>query len=92
MLNAKRYRALKYRGPGTDLTLGLPDGHIWMSGQSTSRTGIRFAPNLPTEEVFTIADRTGVDGTVRAYRCILCGKARELAAVASAKLRALGGR
>jgi len=73
MLNAKRYRALKYRGPGTDLTLGLPDGHIWMSGQSTSRTGIRFAPNLPTEEVFTIADRTGVDGTVRSSKPLSYG-------------------
>jgi leucyl aminopeptidase (aminopeptidase T) len=37
--------------------LVLPDGHIWVSGASTSRNGITFVPNLPTEEVFTIADR-----------------------------------
>ena len=53
-LNAKRYSALKYAGPGTDLTIGLPDGHLWVSGRSESRSGIAFAPNLPTEEVFTM--------------------------------------
>ena len=73
LLNGKSYRALKYRGPGTDLTLGLPQGHIWMSGQSTSRNGIRFAPNLPTEEVFTIADRADVNGTVRSSKPLSYG-------------------
>jgi aminopeptidase len=56
-LNSKRYAALKYTGPGTDLTLGLPDGHIWVSGRSASRNGIPFTANLPTEEVFTIAHK-----------------------------------
>jgi aminopeptidase len=73
ILNQKRYRALAYRGPGTELTLGLPAGHIWMSGQSTSRNGIRFAPNLPTEEVFTIADRVHVNGTVRSSKPLSYG-------------------
>ena len=72
-LNRKRYSALKYRGPGTELTLGLPTGHIWVSGQSTSRQGIPFAPNLPTEEVFTIAHRSRVDGTVRATKPLSYG-------------------
>jgi len=72
-LNGKRYRALTYRGPGTDLSLGLPEGHIWMSGQSTSRSGIQFAPNLPTEEVFTIADRARVNGTVRSSKPLSYG-------------------
>jgi aminopeptidase len=67
-LNRRRYTALKYSGPGTDLTLGLPAGHIWKSGASTSKSGIRFVPNLPTEEVFTIADRHRVDGTVRSTK------------------------
>lgn len=67
-LNARRYTALRFSGPGTDLTVGLPDGHIWVSGASTSRQGIRFVPNLPTEEVFTIADRHRVDGTVRSTK------------------------
>jgi aminopeptidase len=67
-LNERRYSALKYRGPGTDFTVGLPSGHIWVSGASTSRNGITFVPNLPTEEVFTIADRARVEGTVRATK------------------------
>ena len=53
-LNRRRYAALKYTGPGTDLTLGLPAGHIWVGGSSASSSGIRFVPNLPTEEVFTM--------------------------------------
>jgi aminopeptidase len=72
-LNDRRYDALKYRGPGTDLTLGLPEGHIWVSGQSTSRNGILFAPNLPTEEVFTMAHRTRVDGVVRSSKPLSYG-------------------
>jgi aminopeptidase len=67
-LNARRYSALRFSGPGTDLTVGLPPGHIWVSGASTSRQGIRFVPNLPTEEVFTIADRHRVAGVVRSTK------------------------
>ncbi len=72
-LNAKRYSALKYTGPGTDLTLGLPEGHIWVSGRSASRGGIPFTANLPTEEVFTIAHKDRVDGTVRASKPLSYG-------------------
>src|SRR5262249_20862279 len=67
-LNRDRFSALRFFGPGTDLTVGLPAGHIWVSGASTSRNNIRFVPNLPTEEVFTIADRHRVSGTVRATK------------------------
>jgi aminopeptidase len=72
-LNTKRYSALKYMGPGTDLTLGLPDGHMWVSGRSASRNGIPFTANLPTEEVFTIAHKDRVDGTVRASKPLSYG-------------------
>jgi aminopeptidase len=72
-LNAKQYSALKYRGPGTDLTLGLPHGHVWVSGRSASRNGIPFTANLPTEEVFTIAHKDRVDGTVRASKPLSYG-------------------
>jgi aminopeptidase len=72
-LNTKRYAALKYTGPGTDLTLGLPDGHMWVSGRSASRNGIPFTANLPTEEVFTIAHKDRVDGTVRASKPLSYG-------------------
>jgi len=63
-LNAKQYSALRYRGPGTSLTIGLPAGHVWVGGRSSSASGIRFAPNLPTEEVFTMPHKDRVDGTV----------------------------
>ena len=72
-LNAKRYSALKYTGPGTDLTLGLPEDHVWVSGRSASRNGIPFTANLPTEEVFTIAHKDRVDGTVRASKPLSYG-------------------
>jgi aminopeptidase len=67
-LNRKRYAALRFRGPGTDLTVGLPAGHIWVSGESVTQSGIKFVANLPTEEVFTIADRGRVDGIVHATK------------------------
>lgn len=63
-LNARRYAALRYSGPGTRLTIGLPDGHRWEGGPSRSQNGIRFTPNLPTEEVFTMPHKDRVDGTV----------------------------
>ena len=72
-LNERRYDALKYRGDGTDFTLGLPERHVWVSGQSTSRNGILFAPNLPTEEVFTMAHRSRVDGVVRSSKPLSYG-------------------
>jgi aminopeptidase len=72
-LNAKRYSALAYRGPGTSLTIGLPDGHQWVSGRSESRSGIPFAPNLPTEEVFTMPHKDRVDGVVRSSKPLSYG-------------------
>ncbi len=72
-LNQQRYTALTYRGPGTELTLGLPDGHQWVSGRSTSLQGIPFAPNLPTEEVFTMPHRDRVDGTVTSTKPLSYG-------------------
>ena len=67
-LTTRAYRDLRFTGPGTNLTVGLPAGHIWMGGAAVSRNRIRFVPNLPTEEVFTIADRHRVSGTVRATK------------------------
>jgi aminopeptidase len=52
-LNGQRFKALHYSGPGTDLTIGLADGHEWVGGASTAKNGIICNPNIPTEEVFT---------------------------------------
>jgi aminopeptidase len=73
LLNRKQYSALRYRGPGTNLTIGLPDGHLWVSGQSMSASGILFAPNLPTEEVFTMPHKDRVHGTIRASKPLSYG-------------------
>ena len=52
-LNGQRFHALQYSGPGTDLTIGLADGHEWEGGASTAKNGITCNANIPTEEVFT---------------------------------------
>jgi aminopeptidase len=72
-LNTRKYSALKYTGPGTDLTLGLPEGHIWVSGRTASRSGIPFTANLPTEEVFSMAHKDRVDGWVRSSKPLSYG-------------------
>jgi aminopeptidase len=64
-LNERRFDALRYRGPGTDLTIGLHPESTWMAASDEVR-GIEFVPNMPTEEVFTTPDARRADGTVRA--------------------------
>ncbi len=66
LLDAKQYRALRYRGPGTDLELGLPADHRWLGGLSHDPQGRAFVANLPTEEVFTLPHRERAEGWVAA--------------------------
>ena len=63
-LNAKRFESLHFKGPGTDLTVGLADGHEWHGGASTAKNGITCNPNIPTEEVFTTPHAHRVSGYV----------------------------
>ena len=63
-LNGQRFHALQYSGPGTDLTVGLADGHEWEGGASTAKNGITCNPNIPTEEVFTTPHARRVSGHV----------------------------
>ena len=63
-IQAKKYAALHYRSDTTDFTLGLPDGHKWISAQSLAENGVVFTANMPTEEVFTLPDRHRADGVV----------------------------
>ncbi|MFC6465116.1 aminopeptidase [Marinilactibacillus sp. GCM10026970] len=63
-LNKEQFVALHYTGPGTDLTVGLPDGHLWEGAGSFNVRGERFMANMPTEEVFTAPDANRVDGVV----------------------------
>ena len=63
-LNEKRYSALHFRGPGTDLRVGLADGHLWLGGGTTARNGRYCIPNMPTEEVFTTPHKDRTEGRV----------------------------
>lgn len=67
-LNEQKFDALQYTGPGTDLRLGLAEGHIWKGGASPALNGIICQPNIPTEEVFTCPHAYKVDGTVSATK------------------------
>ena len=63
-LNEQRYAALHFRGPGTDLRVGLADDHLWLGGGTTAGNGRYCIPNLPTEEVFTTPHKDRVEGRV----------------------------
>jgi aminopeptidase len=63
-LNERRFDHLRYRGPGTDLTIGLHQNGVWQAALDES-IGIEHVANMPTEEVFTTPDARRVDGTVR---------------------------
>ena len=64
-LNAYRFRSLHYKNSlGTDLTVELPEGHLWQSGEEKTPGGQPFVANMPTEEIFTAPLRTGVNGIV----------------------------
>ena len=67
-LNGQRFAALHYSGPGTDLTVGLADGHAWVGGATEARNGVLCTPNIPTEEVFTTPHAERVEGTVRSTK------------------------
>jgi aminopeptidase len=67
-LNDKRFSALHFTGPGTDLTVGLADGHEWHGGASVAKNGVTCNPNIPTEEVFTTPHARKVDGYVRSTK------------------------
>jgi aminopeptidase len=72
-LNEKCYAKLHYTAPGTDLTIELPKGHIWVGGGSTNEKGAAFMANMPTEEVFTAPLRNGVNGTVASTKPLSYG-------------------
>ncbi|WP_342417815.1 aminopeptidase [Paenibacillus sp. FSL R10-2782] len=63
-LNHKNYKSLHYRAPGTDLRIELAERHIWRGGGGENAQGIYTVANMPTEEVFTMPKRTGVNGYV----------------------------
>lgn len=65
-LNSKRYTGLHYKGPGTDLRIGLPETQHWSGAQESFENGITGTVNIPTEEVFAAPHKDRVEGIVTA--------------------------
>lgn len=64
-LNRNNFKFLHYKNSlGTDLRIELPENHIWLGGSDLTPDGIEFIANMPTEEVFTLPKKNGVNGTV----------------------------
>ena len=68
-LNDNDFASLHYTNElGTDLTIELPEGHLWAGGSEMAATHVPFVANLPTEEVYTLPKRDGVTGRVVASK------------------------
>src|SRR5690606_34201977 len=72
-LNAKKYKALRYKAEGTDLVVELAENHLWVSGGSVNAAGTPFVANMPTEEVFTAPKKDGVNGVVKSTKPLSYG-------------------
>jgi aminopeptidase len=68
VLTERRFDALRFAGPGTELTIGLTPGYDWGAGTLKTASGTVHVPNMPTEEVFTAPDARRTEGTVRSTR------------------------
>jgi aminopeptidase len=88
-LNERRFAAIRFRGPGTELEIGLIRGHQWLAADFPTKNGARPIVNIPTEEVFTAPDRTRAEGTVRMTRPVLLAGG---AVVEGLRIRFAGGR
>lgn len=73
ILNKNRFKKLHYTAPGTDLTIELPENHIWVAAGSTNVSNVPFMANMPTEEVFTVPLKTGVNGFVSSTKPLSYG-------------------
>lgn len=67
-LDGQNFASLHFTGPGTDLSVGLADGHKWVAGATETLSGILCNPNIPTEEVFTTPHKLRVSGHVSATK------------------------
>ena len=90
LLNEAKFDAIRYQGPGTDLTVGLLPGSTWMSANFETAWGRNHVPNIPTEEVFTSPDFRRVEGVISSTRPLHLPN--EGVTVADLKLRFEGGR
>ncbi|WP_168119719.1 aminopeptidase [Paenibacillus sp. HB172176] len=73
ILNKHRFAKLHYTAPGTDLTVGLHEKHLWVAAGSTNQQGNSFMANMPTEEVFTVPLKDGTNGYVSSTKPLSYG-------------------
>lgn len=72
-LNSNNFKFLHYKNSlGTDLKIELPKDHLWLGGADYTPDGVEFIANMPTEEVFTLPLKTGVNGTVVSSKPLNC--------------------
>lgn len=74
-LTERRFDALHFEGPGTDLTVGLLPTSKWIAAQMTTVSGIDHAPNLPSEEIFSAPDPARTEGYAKMTRPLVLGGA-----------------
>ncbi len=75
-LNERVFDALRFTGPGTDLTVGLVRDARWTCARMQTEAGIEHIPNMPTEEVFTSPDWRRAEGVVRSTAPLLAAGSR----------------
>lgn len=64
-LTENKFKALHYKNSiGTDVLVDLPEKHVWFGGGEESADGTQFVANMPTEEVFTLPHKDGVNGKI----------------------------
>ena len=72
-MNERTFDSLRYRGPGTDFTIGLLPNARWLSALFRTDTGLEYVPNMPTEEIFTTPDSRRAEGTLASTRPLAVG-------------------
>lgn len=72
-LNDHKFKYLKYKSATADLTVRLVNDHIWLSGSALDPKGTSFTPNIPTEEIYTMPDKYGVNGYVKSTKPLVYG-------------------
>ena len=72
-MDERRFDALRFRGPGTDLTVGLFPQTRWQAALDESVSGIKHVANMPTEEIFASPDPARTEGVVRSTRPLQIG-------------------
>ena len=72
-LNSQNFKSLSIKSSKTDLTIGLPEGHLWLGGSSEDPNGIDFNANMPTEEIFSMPHKYQVNGVVHSTKPLVYG-------------------